>query len=52
MLYQMCRQEYLAADFRAEQQRVLAAILRQQHRELVTERPEFDTDVETTDGLP
>ncbi len=47
VLYQMWRQDYLDADFRSEQDRVRAAILRQQHRELVAERPEFDTDVET-----
>jgi hypothetical protein len=47
VLYQMWRQGYLEADFRPEQDRVLAAILRQRQRELVAERPEFDTDVET-----
>ena len=47
VLYQIWRQGYLEADFRPEQDRVLAAILRQRRRELVTERPEFDTDVET-----
>jgi len=47
VLYQMWRQDYLEADFRSEQDRVYAAILRQQRRELVAERPEFDTDVET-----
>ena len=47
VLYQMWRQGYLEADFRPEQDRILAAILRQQRRELVAERPEFDTDVET-----
>ena len=47
VLYQMWRQGYLEADFRPEQDRVLAAILRQRQRALVAERPEFDTDVET-----
>ena len=47
VLYQMWRQDYLEADFKSEQDRVRAAILRQQRRELVAERPEFDTDVET-----
>ena len=46
VVYQIWRQGYLEADFRPEQDRILAAILRQQRRELVTERPEFDTDVE------
>ncbi len=52
VLYQIWRQGYLEADFRPEQDRVLAAILRQQRRELVTERPEFDTDVETPTRSP
>jgi hypothetical protein len=56
VLYQMWRQGYLEADFRPEQDRVLAAILRQRRRELVTERPEFDTDVATPtispEGIP
>ena len=47
VLYQIWRQGYLDADFRPEQDRILATILRQRHRELVTERPEFDTDVES-----
>ena len=47
VLYQMWRQGYLEADFRPEQDRVLAAILRQRNRALVAERPEFDTDVDT-----
>ena len=56
VLYQIWRQGYLEADFRPEQDRVLAAILRQRRRELVTERPEFDTDVATPtispEGIP
>ena len=52
VLYQIWRQGYLEADFRPEQDRVLAAILRQRRRELVTERPEFDTDVATPTRSP
>ena len=52
VLYQIWRQGYLEADFRPEQDRILASILRQRHRELVTERPEFDTDVDTPEPSP
>jgi len=52
VLYQIWRQGYLEADFRPEQDRILASILSQQHRELVTERPEFDTDVDTPKPSP
>ncbi len=48
VLHQIWRQGYLKADFRPEQDRILAAIIRQTRRGLVTERPEFDTEV----GLP
>ncbi|MHC4080683.1 MAG: flagellar basal body P-ring protein FlgI [Planctomycetota bacterium] len=41
VLHQIWRQGYLEADFRPEQDRILAAILRQQRRGMVTERPEF-----------
>jgi len=45
VLHQIWRQGYLEADFRPEQDRILAAILRQQRQGIVTERPEFgDTD--------
>jgi hypothetical protein len=42
VLHQIWRQGYLEADFRPEQDRILAAILRQQRRGMVTERPEFE----------
>jgi hypothetical protein len=46
VLHQIWRQGYLEADFRPEQDRILAAILRQQRQGIVTERPEFgDTDL-------
>ena len=41
VLHQIWRQGYLDADFRPEQDRILAAIIRQQRRGSVTERPEF-----------
>ena len=41
LLYQICRQKYLKADFRAEQDRVLAAIMNQQQRGDIGGRPEF-----------
>jgi hypothetical protein len=40
-LYQIWRQEYINADFKAEQDRVLAAILRQQQSAPIEARPEF-----------
>jgi hypothetical protein len=46
-LHQIWRQKYVEADFRPEQDRILAAIIQQQSRGLVTDRPEFDTDVGT-----
>jgi len=52
VLYQIWRQGYLEADFRPEQDRILASILSQQHRELVTERPEFDKDVDAPKPSP
>jgi flagellar basal body P-ring protein FlgI len=46
VLHQIWRQGYLEADFRPEQDRILAAILRQQRRGMITERPEFsDADL-------
>ena len=46
VLHQIWRQGYLEADFRPEQDRILAAILAQQRRGMVTERPEFgDADL-------
>ncbi len=44
VLHQIWRQGYLKADFKAEQDRILAAIVRQERRDPVTERPEFRTD--------
>jgi hypothetical protein len=44
VLHQIWRQGYLEADFRPEQDRILAAILSQQRRGLVTERPEFSDE--------
>ena len=41
VLYQIWRQEYINADFKAEQDRVLAAILRQQTSSPIEARPEF-----------
>ncbi len=40
-LYQIWSQKYIDADFKAEQDRVLAAILRQERESTVIERPEF-----------
>jgi hypothetical protein len=40
-VHQIWRQKYIKADFRAEQDRILAAILRQEEEQEVTERPEF-----------
>ncbi|UCD75584.1 MAG: flagellar basal body P-ring protein FlgI [Phycisphaerales bacterium] len=40
-LYQIWSQNYIAADFKAEQDRILAAIVAQEARATVTERPEF-----------
>jgi hypothetical protein len=46
VLHQIWRQGYLKADFRPEQDRILAAILRQQRRGTITDRPEFsDADL-------
>ncbi len=40
-LYQMWRQDYISADFKADQDRIRAAILRQGEEAEVVERPEF-----------
>ncbi len=40
-LYQIWRQDYIRADFKAEQDRILAAIMRQEEESDVTDRPEF-----------
>ena len=45
VLHQIWRQGYLQADFRPEQDRILAAIIRQQSRGMISDRPEFsDTE--------
>jgi hypothetical protein len=48
-IHQIWRQKYIKADFKAEQDRILAAIMRQQEDPEETERPEF-TRVESEDG--
>ncbi len=42
VLHQIWRQGYLHADFKAEQDRILAAIVKQRQRTTVAERPEVD----------
>jgi hypothetical protein len=52
-LYGIWRQELIPADFKAQQDRVLAAILRQRERPQLEERPEFsdpDFDLIRPDG--
>ncbi|MAC20890.1 MAG: hypothetical protein CMJ23_14650 [Phycisphaerae bacterium] len=44
-LHQLWRSGYIKADFKAEQDRVLAAILRAQKIERTEDRPEFDADI-------
>lgn len=53
-LHQIWSQGYIEADFKAEQDRILAAILAQEQQTIVTERPEFSTDGEETpeEGQP
>jgi hypothetical protein len=41
ILQQIWRQQYIKADFKAEQDRILAAIMRQSQETTVVERPEF-----------
>lgn len=41
-IHQLWRQGYLKADFKAEQDRILAAIIRSQRPDEILERPEFD----------
>ena len=48
-IHQIWRQKYIKADFKAEQDRILAAIMRQQEEPEETERPEF-IQVDTADG--
>ncbi len=47
-LHQLWRQGYLKCDFKAEQDRILAAIIRSQKPDEAIERPEFDSLEETT----
>ncbi len=52
LVHQIWRQGYLDADFKAEQDRILAAIVRQESETIVGQRPEFaDADTEGLDGL-
>ncbi|MCP4069615.1 MAG: flagellar basal body P-ring protein FlgI [Phycisphaeraceae bacterium] len=55
-LHQLWREGYLSSDFKAEQDRVLAAILRAQKTEDSPDRVEFDADLpmvdEDEDGIP
>jgi hypothetical protein len=44
VLHQFWRQGYLVCDFKAEQDRILAAILRNQREDEWVERPEFDEE--------
>jgi hypothetical protein len=44
-LHQMWKAGYIAADFKAEQDRVLSSILRAQKVESTADRPEFDADI-------
>lgn len=52
-LYQIWRQDYIDADFKAEQDRILAAILAEERESTVAERPEFsDPDSEWSEIDP
>ena len=52
LVHQIWRQGYLDADFKAEQDRILAAIVRQERETTVGQRPEFaDAEPEGLDGL-
>ncbi|MCZ6836262.1 MAG: flagellar basal body P-ring protein FlgI [Planctomycetota bacterium] len=45
LIYQICRSEYVKADFRAQQDRIQAAIAAIQEDEILLERPDFaDSD--------
>ncbi len=44
-LHQLWKAGYIPADFKAEQDRVLASILRAQKVESTVDRPEFDADI-------
>jgi hypothetical protein len=51
-IHQIWLQKSIKADFRAEQDRILAAIMRQTRDETVTERPEFtpEPDLDASSG--
>lgn len=49
-LYQIWSQKYIKADFKAEQDRILAAIRRQEDVSTPTERPEFADEPEQEQG--
>lgn len=49
VLHEIWIHHYVKADFRAEQDRILAAILRQQKESIVTERPEFNEAANTNE---
>jgi len=52
LVHQIWRQGYLDADFKAEQDRILAAIIRQESETSVGQRPEFaDANTEGINGL-
>lgn len=48
-LHELWKKGYVEADFKAEQDRVLAAIIRAQKSERLEDRPEFETDLPETD---
>ena len=47
-LHAIWTQKYIKADFRAEQDRILAAIIRQSREDAVEERPEFSDQASTS----
>ena len=51
-LHELWKKGYVDADFKAEQDRVLAAIVRAQKSERLDDRAEFDTDLPLTDDEP
>ena len=51
-LHELWKKGYVDADFKAEQDRVLAAIIRAQKSERLEDRPEFDEDLPEEDSKP
>lgn len=51
-LHELWKKGYVDADFKAEQDRVLAAIVRAQKSERLEDRAEFDTDLPLADDEP